>query len=161
MTRRSMWRRMRTTAVLEAFNIGWLALLLFVVAGVPASVTNLAGYAVLGILLLEGAAYWALKYRQLRSGARCPSGMVTFRFLRWANVAMLASALVVLVVAAARSPGLETWPGLAFWAFAVLEHVNYFHVQLSHQSRADMRRLARTRRLRAAHLAVDLARCRT
>src|SRR5690606_21301818 len=153
--------RMRTTAVLEAFNVGWLALLLFVVAGVPASVSNLAGYAVLGILLLEGAAYWALKYRQLRSGARCPSGMVTFRFLRLANVAMLASGLVVLVVAAALSPGLATWPGRPFWACAVPDHVNYFRVPWSHHPRADMRRLARTRRLRAARLAVDLARCRT
>lgn len=160
MTRRSMQRRMGTAAALEAFNAGWLALVLFVVAGVPASTANLAGFAVLGALLLEGSAYWTLKRRQLRAGARRPSGLTVLRALRRANVVVLAGALVVLAVAAARQPGLEVWPGLAFWAFAVLEHVNYFHVQLSHQSRADLRRLLRTRRLRTAHLAADLTRCR-
>src|SRR5690606_14736005 len=82
MTRRSMQRRMGTAAALEAFNAGWLALVLFVVAGVPASTANLAGFAVLGALLLEGSAYWTLKRRQLRAGARCPSGLTVLRALR-------------------------------------------------------------------------------
>jgi len=160
MTRRSMLRLTRTAAVLEAFNVCWLALLVFVVAGLPASIANLVGYAVLGGLLFEGAAYWTLKHRQLRSGARCPNGLVAFRVLRRVNEVVLASVLVVLAIVAARRPGLETWPGLAFLAFAGLEYINYFHVQLSHQSRADLRRLLRTRRLRTAHLATDLVRCR-
>jgi hypothetical protein len=50
------------------------------------------------------------------------------------------------------------WPGLGLWLFALLEHVNYFHVQLSHQTRADLARLVRTRRLRRSHLSRDMAR---
>ncbi|MER7128156.1 hypothetical protein ABT338_04230, partial [Streptosporangium saharense] len=54
--------------------------------------------------------------------------------------------------------GTQVWPGPALWVFAVLEHVNYFHVQLMHDTRADLARLVRTRRLRRSHLARDLAR---
>jgi hypothetical protein len=36
--------------------------------------------------------------------------------------------------------------------------VNYFHRQLMHDTRADMRRLLSTRRLRRSFLALDLAR---
>jgi hypothetical protein len=160
MSRRSMARRMRTAAVLEAFNAGWLALLIFGVAGAPLSVANLVGYGVLAVLLLEAAAYWTLKHRQLRSHARCPPGLAGFRVLRPANVSLLAAALVVIVIATIRQPGADTWPGAGFWLFGLVEHVNYFHVQLSHQTRADLRRLVRTRRFRRAHLATDLARCR-
>src|SRR5690606_22268701 len=90
MARRSMQRRMGAAPALEAFTAGWLARVLFVVAGVPASTANLAGFAVLGALLLEGSAYWTLKRRQLRAGARCPSGLTVLRALRRANVVVLA-----------------------------------------------------------------------
>jgi hypothetical protein len=43
---------------------------------------------------------------------------------------------------------------------AVLEYINYFVVQLSHETRADLRRLVRTRRLHPSHLAIDLRRHR-
>ena len=45
-------------------------------------------------------------------------------------------------------------------AFAGLEHVNYFHVQLMHDTRADWAYLLRHRRLRRAPLADDLRRTR-
>jgi hypothetical protein len=41
--------------------------------------------------------------------------------------------------------------------FAWLEYVNYFRVQLMHDTRSDLRRLVRTRRLRRSWLATDLA----
>jgi hypothetical protein len=54
-------------------------------------------------------------------------------------------------------PGAGSWPGLGFAVFAVLEHVNSFHVQLMHDTAADLRRL-RTTGLHASHLARDLRR---
>jgi hypothetical protein len=151
---------MRTTALLEAFNVGWLALLIFVVAGAPVSTANAVGYGVLAALLLQGTAYWTLKHRQLRARVRCPSGLAGFRILRTANVVLLMVTLVVIALATVQHPGTQTWPGVGLWTLALAEHVNYFHVQLSHQTRADLRRLAHTRRLRSAHLASDLQRCR-
>lgn len=152
--------RLRRTATVEALNIGILAVVFFVVASVPATTANLVGYGLVALLLLEGSGYWWLKHRQLLSGARCPGAMGTFRVLRAANVVLLLIAVPVIVVELWYRPGAQSWPGLAFAVFAVAEHVNYFHIQLSHQSRADLRRLVRTLRLPKAHLAKDLRRCR-
>ena len=54
-------------------------------------------------------------------------------------------------------PGRGSWLGLGFALFAVLEHVNYFHLQLMHGTRADLRRLLATG-LHRSHLATDLSR---
>lgn len=158
-SRRSVLRRVRTMAALEAVNVGLLAAVFFWSLQVPASVANLAGYGMLAVLLLQGSGYWSAKYRQLRSGARCPSGLAAFRTCRVLNLVLLTATAVVVLLAAWRSPGLRTWPGLGFWVFAVAEYVNYFQVQLSYQTRTDIRRLRRTRRLRRSHLAADLRRC--
>ncbi|MET7638980.1 hypothetical protein [Streptomyces sp. NPDC005438] len=53
-------------------------------------------------------------------------------------------------------PGAGSVAGLCFALFAVLEHVNYFHVQLMYDNPADLRALCRNG-LRRAHLARDLA----
>lgn len=62
---------------------------------------------------------------------------------------------------ASGAPWTHTWPGAALWAFAAVEQANYFHLQLSHGTRADWRRLRRTGRLHPSHLARDLARDRS
>ncbi|MEV4892856.1 hypothetical protein AB0K48_26090 [Nonomuraea sp. NPDC055795] len=54
--------------------------------------------------------------------------------------------------------GAQVWPGVALWVFALLEDVNFFHLQLMHDTRADLAHLMMTRRLRRSHLALDLAR---
>jgi hypothetical protein len=47
-------------------------------------------------------------------------------------------------------------PGLLLYGLAVAEYVNYFHWQLMHDTRADLRRLLRTGRLQRSHLYADL-----
>lgn len=82
-----------------------------------------------------------------------------FRLLRAANPALpTAGAVVAGSGLGSDAPWTHAWPGAALWLFAVLEQVNYFHVQLSHGTRADVARLRRSRRLRPSHLARDLAR---
>jgi hypothetical protein len=56
------------------------------------------------------------------------------------------------------APGRPSLPGLAFYALAWLEYVNYFHRQLAYDTVADLRRLRRTRRWRRSPLARDLHR---
>lgn len=155
-----MRARTRRLAVLETFNVGWLALILFGAARVPPTVANLVGYGLLALLLIQGAGYWAAKYRQLRDRARAPAGLGAFRQLRWVNPGLLGVGLAVVGPAVWQQPGTRSLPGLAFLAFAVVEYVNYFHVQLQHDTRADLRRLIRTRRLHPSHLAIDLRRHR-
>lgn len=54
--------------------------------------------------------------------------------------------------------GVDLVVGALLWLLAVAEHVNYHHVQLMHDTRADWRRLRRTRHLRRSFLAADLDR---
>lgn len=150
-------RRLRNLAILEHANIALFAVVLFGIADMPASPANLAGFSLFTLLLLEGGAYWWLKLHQLRTRAPHPPGIGLLRVLRHLNTALfaLSGALIVWALIQGAS-GTHLWPGAALWAFAILEHVNYFHVQLSHQNRADVARLRRTRRLHRSHLARDL-----
>lgn len=109
-------------------------------------------------LLAQGALYWALKYRQYSQGAALPVWFPgLFRFFRGSNVVSLAVTAVALAIAASR--GADTidlaWAS-GLWVFALLEHVNYYHLQLMYDTRSALRRLRLTRRLRTPMLADDL-----
>ncbi|WP_433701542.1 hypothetical protein [Nocardiopsis sp. CA-288880] len=150
-------RRLRHTALLEHVNIVLIAAVTLGVLGMPASPANLAGLGLVALLLLEGGAYWWLKVHQLRVRAPRPAGIGVFRTLGRLNLALFALGGAVIAGALATgASGAHVWPGAALWGFAVLEHVNYFHLQLSHQCRADLARLRRTRRLHPSPLARDL-----
>ncbi|RZU51326.1 hypothetical protein EV385_3141 [Krasilnikovia cinnamomea] len=152
-------RRLRSLALLELLNIPLQAWLWFSLTALPLTVANLAGFGAFALLLVVAAAYWSLKLRQLRRREPLLPG---HRLLATARVVLpvaLAAVLIVCIVAAVRLPGAQSWPGLAFGIFAVLEYINYFHVQLMHDTRADLRRLI-TVGFRPAHLARDLARHR-
>ena len=150
-------RRLRSLAVMELLNVALQAGLWFGLVGLPVTVANLIGYGLFAVLLLEGATYWLAKLRQLRGRRPHLPGVRVFRAARVVNPAILAAGLLITGRAVFADPGRASWPGLAFALFAVLEHVNYFHVQLMHDTVADLRRL-RSVGLRRSHLARDLAR---
>lgn len=134
--------------------------MLFNVIGLPLTAANLAGFAVFALLLLEGAAYWMLKLRQLRTRVPRLPGVAVYRALRVINVGLIVGALAVTTAAAVTSPGKGSFPGLFLALFGAAEHVNYFHVQLMHDTRADLRRLFSVG-LRRSSLARDLAQSRS
>ncbi|MEH1100238.1 hypothetical protein [Micromonospora sp. CPCC 205561] len=154
-TREAARRRLRSLAGWELLNVPLQAWLWFAVLGVPPTAVNLAGFGAVAGLLAVGAAYWALKLRQLRRGEPRLPGRRHFATARVALPVLLAAVVTACAVAAVRAPGARSYPGLAFGLFAALEYVNYFHVQLMHDNRADLRRLAAVG-FRRAHLARDL-----
>ncbi|MGW6578659.1 multidrug transporter [Streptomyces globisporus] len=154
--RTALLGRLRTLAVLEVLNIALIGWAVFVAIGAPFSTANTVGFALVAVLLLIGAAYWALKLRQLRTAARRPPLIGLFRALRPLCAAALAAGLVAVAAAVPDRPASEWAAGLALYGLALAEYVNYFHRQLMHDTRADWRRLLRTRRLRSSHLAEDL-----
>lgn len=119
-------KRMRQLAVPEFLNIGILGGAVLLVLPSRLELGNLVGFALTALLLLQGAAYWALKARQLQTRQPAPRGLGVFRVLRWANVVALVAGGVVVGYATATSPGWGSIPGAAFWLLAVLEHVNYY-----------------------------------
>lgn len=156
-SRDALRRRLRSLAVLEAANIPLQAFIWFGLIGLPATWPNLTGFALFVILLIQGTAYWAAKLDQLRHRRPHPRGLPAFALARKLNPALLAAGLPATGAAVLADPGAGSWPGLGFALFTVLEHVNYFHVQLMHDTAADLRRL-RTVGLRRSQLARDLAR---
>ncbi|MBB6121767.1 hypothetical protein [Nocardiopsis algeriensis] len=155
-----MRRRLVSLAVLELVNIPLFAFVLFGLLDVPPSAANLAGFGLFALLLVEGSAYWWLKLRQLRTGTPLPAGTGVFRVLLRVNVALLAAGgALVLWQLSGGARWIQVLPGLGLWLFAILEHVNYFHVQLMHDTRADLSRLLRSG-LHRSHLWRDMDRHR-
>jgi hypothetical protein len=148
-------RRLRSHATLELLNIPLQFVMWFLVVELPLTAPNLIGFALLAILLVQGATYWLMKLRQ-PPGRPLP-GARGFVLARRCNVILLGAGLVFVGWTTARDPGSETVVGLVFALAAVLEHVNYFHTQLMYDTTADLRYLF-TRGLRRSHLARDLAR---
>lgn len=112
-------------------------------------------------ILGQGAFYWHLKLRQYGRGSVLPPWLPTvFRAFFRTNVIGLAA--VSLVVGSALARGMArvdvVW-GFSLWAFAALEHINYYHWQLMYDTRGALRRLKRTRRLRTSLLADDMISC--
>ncbi|MEU6247818.1 hypothetical protein [Glycomyces sp. NPDC047010] len=149
-------KRLRSLAALELVNIPLQAFVWFGLLGLPASAANLTGFAAFALLLVQGAAYWAAKLRQIDAGGPLPGAVVFAAALR-ANPAVLVAAVLFTGWSAVADPGRSAFLGLGFALFAVLEHVNYFHVQLMYDNRADLRRLAAHGPARS-HLSRDLAR---
>ncbi|MFE0147910.1 hypothetical protein ACFWY5_12240 [Nonomuraea sp. NPDC059007] len=150
-------RRLRSLAWLELLNIPLQAVIWFGVVGFPVTAANSVGFALFTLVLLEGAGYWFAKLRGLATRCGSLPGAGAFAVARRTNVAVLTVGLLFIVWTVVTDPGAGSWPGLAFGLFAALEHVNYFHVQLMYDTAEDFRYL-RSRGLRPAHLARDLAR---
>ncbi|MCX4865346.1 MULTISPECIES: multidrug transporter [Streptomyces] len=155
-SRPALLRRLRMLTLLEAANIALIGWAVFAALGAPFSTANAVGFALVAGLLLIGSGYWALKVRQLRTGARQPPAIGVFRPLRPLCALALAAGLAVMVPALPGRPPSEWAPGLVLYGLGLAEYVNYFHRQLMHDTAADWRRLLRTRRLRRSHLAEDL-----
>ncbi|WP_031169170.1 hypothetical protein [Streptosporangium roseum] len=149
-------RRLRSLVWLELLNIPLQAVIWFGVVGFPVTAGNSVGFALFALLLLEGAGYWSAKLRQITTRNRSLPAAEAFMVARRGNITVLVAGLLFIIWAVVTDPGAGSWPGLGFGLFAVLEHVNYFHVQLMYDTAEDLRYL-RSRGLRRAHLARDLA----
>lgn len=154
--RSALMVRLRTLAALELVNIIWIGWAVFVAIDAPTSAANTVGYVLAAGHLFIGAGYWVVKRRQLRAGSRRPPIIWVFSRLEPVCAVALTAGLVVIAAAVMGRPT-GTWiPGLVLYGLALAEYVNYFHWQLMHDTRADGRRLLRTRRLRRSHLYEDI-----
>lgn len=150
-------RRLRSLATLELLNIPLQAWVWFGVIGFPVTAANVVGFALVALLLLEGAGYWIAKRRQFTSRLATVPGIRYFAVARTANPVLLTVGTGFAVWAVASAPGAGSIPGLAFALFGWLEHVNYFYIQLMYDNATDLRSF-RARGFRRASLARDLAR---
>lgn len=113
-----------------------------------------------GLMLLQGSGYWHLKLQSVQSRQPLPAYFrPLYRGLRAVDLIALVALASWLALSVLRgAAGADLGWAAAVLAFAALEYVNYFGLQLMHDTRADWDHLRRHRRLRRAALATDLAR---
>ncbi|MBN1265542.1 MAG: hypothetical protein JXA25_08620 [Anaerolineales bacterium] len=165
MVRLKLIKRLRSLRNLELFNIFFLPACLYVVLSIR-EITNWQPYAVsmasICVLLVQGTVYWHLKLESVRrqktlSYETCR----TFAFLKKANL-LLFTVYPLLCFPGKVVPTMNYQ--VSFWSnllyvFAILEYVNYYHYQLSHDNKNDLRYLLSHKRLRRSPLWKDLHRC--
>lgn len=116
-------------------------------------------YVPVAAMLAVGGWYWHRKLQQLSRGRALDDALVVLdrldRVLPWLLIT-ITGAGVWSWISRTGSVTDRSW-ATALLAMAWAEYVNYFRVQLMHDTRSDLRRLRRTRRLRRSWLASDLA----
>lgn len=159
-------RRLASLRTLEWANVVWLALLLLwwlpVQLGEPMPDgvwQRTLAYVPVASLLLVGGWYWHRKLQQLRQERPLDDALRILdhlaRVLPWA-LGVATGAILLSWLSRAGYATDRAWAtGMIVFAWA--EYVNYFKVQLMHDTRSDLRRLRRTRKLRQSWLAHDIA----
>jgi hypothetical protein len=158
-------KRLASLRTLEWLNIAWLAVLVlwwapaWQHAPVLGTWQRTVAFLPVAGLLATGGWYWHRKLQQLRDGRPLEDAVpVLQRVGRQARrlMTVLTVGMGASWATATGSTADRAWATVLI-LFAWLEYVNYFHVQLMHDTRSDLARLRRTRRLRRSWLAQDLA----
>jgi hypothetical protein len=122
-------------------------------------------FLLLQFLLLQGSAYWYAKWKRLKQENKSITPVAMVRQLKKAQ-----KMNIVLIAIAPFLFGMDVWrwgsnlpvDGLllagGIYLFAILEYINYFHVQLSYDNGADLRYLWKTKRFKRASLRKDFER---
>jgi hypothetical protein len=167
--RSRLLRRLARLRTLEWVNVVWLAIVLLWVLpaqrglAIPAETwLRTLAYLPVAVLLVVGGWYWHRKLQQLRDGRPMGDALRRLdRLDRWLRrMLVVASIGWVVGLGLGASTVTDRWWAAALLAFAWAEYVNYFRLQLMHDTRSDLRRLWETRRLRRSWLASDLAQWR-
>lgn len=118
------------------------------------SLSTVLGLLALCSVLITGAAFAFLKYRDLKhQTTRIQRYKSTFYMLRWAIPILLFSVLMVGCFYTLTS-GASGWLfALVLYLLAVAEYINYFHVQLMYDNPPDIRYLRQHKQLKRGLIA--------
>ncbi|AMM95736.1 general stress protein (plasmid) [Peribacillus simplex] len=124
-------------------------------------------FLLLEFILLQGTIYWYKKWNRLRKENTPITPIQTvkqLRRLKKINIILIAISLLAFAIDFSKwYPSLPVL-GLSIAGFicifAVLEYINYFHIQLSYDNISDIKYLLKTKRLKQACISKDLNDCR-
>ena len=152
-------RYLWTWELFDSFFLPGLAVFCARLLGEPLGLFTVCSSLLVTWLLWQGAAYWWLKLRSVRTDSRVgETHLRRFRILKKVNWLLLAGLAVVgLLTVRAGSSGFNLLAGGAFFLLALLEQVNYYHVQLMYDWPADWRYLVHYKQLKPSSLARALA----
>jgi len=142
------------------FAVLWV-LYLYLLEGFEVYLTSapsLYAFVLLEWILLQGGYYWFLKWRQVRgkSFSNLPDHQLKlFAFLKKSNLFLIAIGSIVLIYQCYVFAADFYW-FLFLFSFAVIEHINYYHIRLSYMSVEEIKELLGQKRLRRSLLAKEL-----
>ncbi|WP_213519657.1 general stress protein [Paenibacillus montaniterrae] len=122
-------------------------------------------FILLELLLLQGSMYWHSKIKRLREEHTIATPIKIVRQLH--RLKSLNLALIILSGLAfmfdlikwqSSTPTASLVIAFFIYAFAVLEYINYFHIQLSYDSISDIKNLLQSRRLKQSSMNKDFKR---
>lgn len=145
--------RLRQLYILELLNIFLLPFAFWLFGhsrNLEIGLNSIVTMALNGVLLLEGSYLWFCISRQLRT--REPGNFVgSFKTFKTLNFGLFVLTIIILVL----NPFHGTFDKIGttlFFGLAVLEHVNYFEIQLMYDNNSDIEYLRHHRRLKVAKL---------
>ena len=159
----ALLRRLRSLRNLEFLNIFLLPFVLWLILGKASAATWLLYGSAMGLicwLLVQGTLYWHLKLRALTQKTRTLPAYFVRTFTAFRVINLCCFALFPLLAGYLRATGQIQTSQLVgatlLWFFAILEHINYYHLQLMHDNPPDIRYLIQHKRLRPSPLRSDL-----
>jgi hypothetical protein len=165
MSRQNIIRRVLYLRNLEFFNIFFLPICLYI-AIKSREVQHWQPYAysmfMICVILAQGVFYWHLKLQTIsKNELALPTYFrQIFSFFKWADVILL-SMYPMLIFCNQITPlvnfKVSIWSNLLF-LFAVLEYINYYHYQLSHDNMNDLRYLFKYGKIRKSPMFMDMQR---
>lgn len=163
MNRQNIINRLLYLRNWEFINIFLLPVCLYITLA-SLKVQNWQPYAfsvfIICVILMQGTFYWHLKLRAiLKNETTLPSYFSqTFSIFKLVNIVLLSIYLVLIISSQTISFTnfqVTVWSN-AIFIFAILEHINYYHYQLSHDNLNDINYLIRHKKIRRSPLCIDL-----
>lgn len=162
MTQSPLIKRLTQLRNLEFFNIFFLPLCLYYVLSVR-QVTNWQPYAygmfLVCFILAQGVYYWHLKLHEVKKIAELPTHFLktftTFKILNFLLILFFPILGILAKVISGFQFQISIWSVLIH-IFAILEFINYYYYQLSHDTKNDLKYLIQHKRLRQSLLSKDI-----
>ncbi|WP_010676596.1 hypothetical protein [Bacillus timonensis] len=114
-------------------------------------------FCILEYILLQGSLYWCLKWKQVKQGkssSLTDKHLARFRFFKVSNLVLIMIGIPVLVYQTTFSKGLYWY--LFLYGFAIIEHINYYHIRLSYMIVEEIKEFIHQKGFRRSILAREL-----
>jgi hypothetical protein len=123
-----------------------------------------SSFLLLEFILLQGSIYWFAKWKRLN---RENTSVAPIRLVQRLRVSKKWNLGMITVIPGAFMADYIIWqPAVPMgvvmagfiYVFAILEYINYFHIQLSYDNRSDINSLKQTKRFKQACLSKEFKR---